>query len=314
VSLIERRFGAEDARLVRPLHLLGEVLRRGRDFTEGRAMLDRGLEISRRRLGDRNTQLATILTTRSRLESEAGDSAAAIAALDAAERALPENELSSLAQLLAARGKIWIELKEGKRAEPDLRAALKLRRETGGLRTGIAWFSQAELGWALALQGRFDEAHALQSEAERELRALLGADAYQNALISVRRGTAYNLQQDWHHAAAYFRDALAIEQKFYGPEHYLHFSWSLALAQALSRVSDGRDEAVQIVDGLIDRWRSNTDIAADYAELMLLRCDLHAAKQEFAIARTLAAETLQHTALIATPQQASALKQHAARP
>ncbi len=80
--------------------------------------------------------LADILATRATLESEAGEAASAITALDAAERALPENETTSRAQMHATRGKIWMELEDGKRAEPDLRAALKLRREAGGLRSG----------------------------------------------------------------------------------------------------------------------------------------------------------------------------------
>lgn len=311
VGLIEKRFGAQDARLIRTLLLTGELLRRARDFTEARAALDRGAAISRQRLGEISVQLADILTTRARVESEAGDFPAAIVALDAAQRALPPNETGALAQLLATRGKIWIELKDGKRAEPDLREALKLRRETGGLRTGIAWFSQAELGWALGLQGRFDEAHALLDEAEVKLRELLGPDAYQNALISVRHAAVYQLQQDWPKAERYFRESIRIEEKFFGTDHYLNFSWSLALAGVLSKSSDGYAEATQRVDALIKRWGEKDEIARDYAELMLLRCDLHAARHEDSAARTLAMKTLQHPDLIATPEQLQALKRHA---
>jgi eukaryotic-like serine/threonine-protein kinase len=311
IALIEKRLGPSDARLIRPLLRLGEVLRRQREFDEGRRVLDRGALLSLRQFGERNVHLADILITRSRLESEAGDIPAAIAALDAAERALPESELNTLAQLLASRGKIWIEAKDGKRAEPDLRTALKLRRETGGLRTGIAWFSQAELGWALALQGRFDEAQALLAEAERELRSLLGPEAYQNALIAVRRGTAYQLQQDWRHAAASFREAIRIEEKFYGPDHYLHFSWSLSLAQVLSRLPDGRAEAMRLLDVLIQRWTGNPDIERDYADLVLLRCDLYADNHDLASARTLAVSALARPGLVATDDQTERLTGHA---
>lgn len=314
IEQIDRKFGPGDARLIRPLLLLGEVLRRQRQFDEGRLVLDRGLALSRQQFGERNVQLADILITRARLESEAGDSSTAIAALDAAERALPEKELNTLAQLLASRGKIWIEAKDGKRAEPDLRAALKLRRETGGLRTGIAWFSQAELGWALALQGRFAEAQELLGEAQRELRSLLGPEAYQNALISVRRGTAYELQQDWKNAAASFREAIRIEEKFYGPEHYLHFSWNLSLAQVLSRTIDGRNEAAHMVDELIGRWSKNPDIDQDFALLMLLRCDLYAFEHDLVSARTLAASTLARPGLIANADQTERLARHASNP
>jgi serine/threonine-protein kinase len=310
VNSIERRFGDDDARLARPLLLLAEVLRRNRDLPQARALLQRGARISRLRLGERNEQLAEILVVRARIESEADNADAAIAALDEAEKALPANDRSELAQIYASRGKIWIGLKDGKRAEPELRAALKLRRETGGLRTGIAWFSQAELGTALALQGRFDQAHALMSEAATELRKLLGPDAYQNALISVRRAGVYELQHDWPKAVDYYRTTLRIESKFYGPGHYPHFAWNLSLAQALSKTGDGQTEAADILDTLIAQWRDKPEIAEDYAQLMLLRCDLYAAKRDFAAARTLATQTLQHPGLIASAQQTTALQQH----
>jgi hypothetical protein len=133
-------------------------------------------------------------------------------------------------------------------------------------------------------------------------------------LISVRRAITYDLQKDWRKAISYYRDSVKIEEKFYGPEHFLHFSWNLALAQALAHLDEGQDEAAAIVDALIGRWKDNSDIAADYAELMLLRCDLHARKKDFTAARTLAAETLQHPGLVATTERTNALKRHAERP
>ncbi len=311
IQLIEQRFGQSDARLIRPLLVLGEVLRRQRDFAAGRSVFDRGADIARRQFGERNVQLADILITRSRMESEAEDPAAAIASLDAAERALPETEINSHAQLLASRGKIWIELGDGVRAEPDLRAELRVRRETGGLRTGIAWYSQAQLGWALALQGRFDEAHSLQREAAEQLRSLLGADAYQNALIAVRRAVAFDLQGDWRNAVLQFREAIRIEEKTYGREHFLHFSWSLGMAQTLAKASEGRDEAVTIVEALTQLWGEKPEIAQSYAELMLLRCELHAHNGETAAARALAARTLARPELVASAEQSAALKRFA---
>jgi len=314
IARIETRFGTGDARLIRPLQALGEVLRREREFDEGRTVLERGSSLSQRQFGERNALLADILIGRSALENDAGDHAAAIAALDAAERALPEKELTTLAQLLASRGRTWMDLKDGKRAEPDLRAALKLRREGGGLRTGLAWFSQAELGRALALQGRFDEAQTLLGEAERELQSLLGPEAYQVGLIKLRRGIAYELQHDWRNAAESFREAIRIGRLFYGPEHYLQFSWNLALAQVLSRLPDGREEATRLTEDLILRWSSNADIERDYAELMLLRCDLHAQDRDYASARALATTTLARPGLVASSEQIDLLTRHASTP
>ena len=127
----------------------------------------------------------------------------------------------------------------------------------------------------------------------------------------MRRGIAYDLQKDLPTAARYYRDAIKIEEKVYGPEHYLHFSWNLALAQVLAKTRDTQAEAVGIVDGLIERWRNNPDIESDYAELMLLRCDLYAANGNFSAARTLAVETLQRPQLVASAERTSALKRHA---
>lgn len=313
ITMLEQRFGGNDARLMRPLLLLGEVLRRERKFVDGRLALNRGADVARSQFGDRNVHLADILITLGRMESESGEAVAAIAALDAAEQALPDSEVSTRAQLLAARGKIRIELADGKRAEPDLREALRLRQASGGLKSGIAWFSQAELGWALALQGRFEEAHALLSEAEQKLRDLLGPDAYQNALISLRRGLAFELQRDWRNAVRYFRESIRLQEQTYGQRHYLNFSWNLGLAQALSNLADGQSEATQIADRLINDWRGNPDIAAEYAHLMLLRCKLHAAVGEIEAAKKLATDTLAEPDLSATTEQRAALLRFADR-
>lgn len=314
VTLIERRFGNDDARLMRPLFLLAEVQRRNRRLDDSRALLQRGARISRMRMGEHSIQLGEILTNQARIEIEAGDSTAALAALDAADRALPENAINDRAQMHASRGKLWLELKDGKRAEPDLRAALKLRRETGGLRTGIAWFSQAELGYALALQGRFDEAQTLLEEAEHELRSLLGPDAYQNALISIRRADSYALQRDWPNAIASYRETVRIGQKAYGPTHYSNFAWKFALAQSLAKVREDQAEAAAIVDTLMADWGDKPVIARDYAQLMLLRCELYAANHNFTAARELAAQTLQHPGLVASAEQIRALKDYVTKP
>ena len=310
---IQTRFGPNDARLIKPLQIVGEVLRREREFSEGREILARGADIARQQFGARNTHLANILLRAATLESDAGDVLRAIALLDEAQRALPAGDSGALAQLLATRGSTWIELGDGKRAEPDLREALRLRRESGGLRTGLAWFSQAQVGQALALQGRFAQAHALQQEAASQLLAIMGPDAYQNALIAVRRGITFELQGDWRNAAIFFREAIRVTEKTHGREHFTFFSWNLSLAQSLSKLSDGRDEATRIVDALIQSWGENSDITQSYAELMLLRCELHAHNGESAAARTLAVRTLARAELIASAEQSAALKRFASK-
>jgi eukaryotic-like serine/threonine-protein kinase len=307
IASTETVFGANDARLARPLTALAEVLRRQREFGVARSAFERAARITRRHLGERHDSLATLLIYRATMERDAGDSARAIALLDEAERALPPEQTSTRAQLHATRGGTFIERGDGLRAEPDLREALRMRRESGGLRTGMAWFSQAQLGQALALQRRFSEAHALQSEAADELRKLLGPDAYQNSLISERRAKTFDMERDWNGAVAQWREAARISEKVYGREHFSYLARSLGLALSLSRFDEGRAEATQIADALLAQRTSNQKIADIIAQLMILRCELHAAANETAAARALAAHALSLPQLQADEEQRTTL-------
>ncbi|MDZ4814481.1 MAG: tetratricopeptide repeat protein, partial [Pseudomonadota bacterium] len=308
IAAVESSFGERDARLIYALRSLGEVLRRRRDFDGGRAAFGRGVEIARAQFGARHVQVASILTRWATLERDAGDPQTAISILDQAEAALPEGEIAGRAQLLATRGGTWIVLGDALRAEPDLREALRLRRDSGGLRTGLAWFSQAQLGEALALQGKISEAQTLQSEAARELRTLLGPDAYQNALIAQRWAQTLDLQHDWRGAVTQWREALRVFEKTYGRDHFMYFDWSLSLADSLSHVDDGRAEAAQISDDLIARWSGNPEIVERYSSLILLRCRLHIDTGAIAAANSLAQRALARPDLQASVEERAALE------
>ncbi len=292
IAAIESAYGADDARLVVPLQTLGEVLRRARAFDEGRAMLTRGAAIARAQFGTAHMTVSNMLVRLATLERDAGDARRAIAVLDEAEAALPAGEIGARAQLLAIRGGTWIELGDGARAEVDLREAVRLRRDSGGLRNGLAWYNQAQLGEALLLQGRLDEADALQAEAARELRALLGPDAYQNALIAQRWSKTLDARGDARGAAAQWREARRLVEKTYGNAHHGYFEMSVALAASLSTLVDGRTEAAAILDDLLAR-SDTPDFAPHYLGAVLLRCRLHVAAGERARAVALARTALQ---------------------
>jgi eukaryotic-like serine/threonine-protein kinase len=287
ITSTEAVFGANDARLARPLTALAEVLRRQREFEIARSAFERAARITRHHLGERHENLATLLIYRATMERDAGDAARAIALLEEAQRALPREETASRAQLHATRGGTFIELGDGVRAEPDLREALRMRRESGGLRSGIAWFSQAQLGQALALQHRFAEAHALQSEAADELRKLIGADAYQNSLISERRAKTFDMEHDWRGAVAQWREAVRISEKVYGQDHFTYFARSVGLAHSLSKIPEGRAEAARIADALLAQARSNQKFAEYVAQLTILRSELRVTANETATERGL---------------------------
>jgi serine/threonine-protein kinase len=276
ITAIEAGYGTDDARLVVPLQSLGEVLRRARAFDEGRAVLTRGAAIARAQFGAVHATVSNILLRLATLERDAGDARRAIAVLDEAEAALPAGEVGARAQLLATRGGTWVELGDGVRAEPDLREAVRLRRETGGLRNGLAWYNQAQLGEALLLQGRLDEADAAQAEAARELRALLGPDAYQNALVAQRWAKTLEARGDMQAAAAQWREALRLVEATYGVDHFGHLDMGSRLAAALARTPEGLDEAIALADVLLARWQGRPDSAGPITALRILRC-IHAA-------------------------------------
>jgi hypothetical protein len=308
IAAIESAYGAGDARLVVPLQTLGEVLRRARAFDEGRAMLTRGAAIARAQYGTAHMTVSNMLVRLATLERDTGDARRAIVVLDEAEAALPAGEIGARAQLLAIRGGTWIELGDGVRAEADLREAVRLRRDSGGLRNGLAWFNQAQLGEALMLQGRLDEADALQAEAARELRALLGSDAYQNALVAQRWSKTLDARGDFAGAAAQWREARRLVEKTYGNAHHGYFEMSVALAGSLSNRADGRAEATAIVDALLSQWSGNSEFAVHELDAMLLRCRLHLAAGERSQAVALARAALQRLDAAGDPERRASLQ------
>jgi serine/threonine protein kinase len=312
IAMLEQRYGSDDARLIRPLHILGSLLNRQRQFEESRAALIRGADIARQRIGPRSGSLANMLTLRGDMERAAGDPAVALAVLGEAEQAMPDDEILGRAQLHSIRGSVHFERGDGKLAERDFREALRLRASSKDPRTASSWFVQGQIGDALALQGRFDEAHLLQQEAAENMRALLGADAYQNTLIVTRRAGTYAMQGDWKNSAIQTREALRILDKTYGREHPNHFLWNLDLAWALSRSPEGRDEAARIADALIAAWSDDVRVARSQARLLLLRCELHLAAGAKDAARTLVAATLARSELAVSDEQRTALEQCAA--
>jgi serine/threonine-protein kinase len=289
IAAIESAYGADDARLVTPLQSLGEVLRRARAFDEGRAALQRGAAIARAQFGAVHATASSILVRLATLERDAGDARRAIAVLDEAVAALPPDEVGARAQLLATRGGTWIELGDGLRAEADLREAVRLRRESGGLRNGLAWYNQAQLGEALMLQGRLDEADATQAEAARELRALLGPDAYQNALVAQRWAKTLEARGDFDAAAAQWRESLRLVEATYGVDHFGHLDMGSRLAAALARTPGGHDEALALADTLLARWQARPDTGDRIAALRGVRCGLAGSAADAAAARELLA-------------------------
>jgi tetratricopeptide (TPR) repeat protein len=312
IAMIGTRYGQDDARIIRPLHILGSLLSRQRSFEEARATLERGADIARRRVGPRSGSLANLLTLRGEMERAAGDPATALVFLEQAEQAMPDDEILGRAQLHSIRGSVHFERGDGELAEQDFREVLRLRDNTSEPRNSRSWFAQAQLGDALALQGRFDEAHRLQQEAAENMRMQIGPDAYQNTLVLTRRAGTYAMQGDWKNSVVHTREAIRVLGKTYDGDHPNHFLWNLDLASALSRLPEGREEAARIADTLIAEWSDDERVARNQPRLLLLRCGLHLAAGEADAARVLADATLARPELALQAEERSALKRCAA--
>jgi len=178
-----------------------------------------------------------------------------------------------------------------------------LRKQIGGLRSGQAWFVQAQLAESIGAQNRFAEANALLVEAATELRKLLGADAYQNALIATRHYKVLSKQGDWEGAIAAMREAVRLSKKTYGAGHFGQLSWNLEIALTLAKTSSGIPEATRIADELIASWAGNAKRGSEYARLLAFRCELYETAGQPDKAQALAATTLARADLEATDEQ-----------
>jgi tetratricopeptide (TPR) repeat protein len=251
--------------------------------------------------------VSSILVRLAGVERDAEALQRALELIDQAEATLPDTpDAGALAALLNTRGSTWLELGDGIKAEADYRKSLDLRRTAGDRRTGVMWFSQAQVGSTLSLQGRFAEAHRLQSEAASELRELLGPDAYQNALIAVRRAQTFGAEKDFRNAALQWREGVRLLEKTYGVDHPYHFDWSLELVKSLAEIGDA--EAASLADVLLARWAGKSVVGQDYAELAVLRCRLHEKAGARDAARAVAVATLALPKLDASVEERGALE------
>lgn len=262
VHIIEREHGGEHALMVRPLMSLGEVQRRLRQFEAGRGNLQRGAAIAAARLGERHAQHASILIRLGTLERDAGDFVAAVAALEAAEAALPGDDVATLAQLLASRGAIHSMRGDPAAAEPDLRRAMELRHAGGGRSSGLAWYSQAEWAMALAQLGRLEQAESLLRESRRELATLLGPDAYQNSLIAARLGSTLMLAAQPAAAIIELAEAERLVIAHAGPGNLNALQYRLQRAHALAELPGQQAEALSLLASLRDQAADSSDALA----------------------------------------------------
>jgi hypothetical protein len=183
VARIERSRGRESASLVSPLIALAGVLKQAQRYDESNAVYDRTVVLARKWFGAQHIQLAGALERQGSVKLQQGKFEEAESLLRQAEAAMPSPDTAERAQLLMNRGKLYLQLHRVDEAERDMREAFLLRRKVSGDGEGVTWFTASQWARGLARQGKFAEAERIQRDALARLAAILGPDAYQNALL-----------------------------------------------------------------------------------------------------------------------------------
>lgn len=294
IGLIEQHRGPDDVRLVRALLMRASIAKRAAHSDQAERDARRAVAIGRAQIGDRHTLLARAHILLATIQVEREQTAAAVAELDQALAASPDADLVTRAQIFMSRGEARIET-DPARAETDLREALRLRQQFGGSNPALAWFTQAVLGTAVGRQRRFAEAEALQREAFEQLRANLGADAYQNALILQQQAFVSAFKLDWATSAAQIRSAIAIVAKKYPEQHPISFHYRQALLDRLLHLPNAQDEALALANQLLTHWQDRPEVTGAMAELSSQAARAHAAVGDHVRAKEIAAMAIAHT-------------------
>ncbi len=125
----------------------------------------------------------------------------------------------ALAGSLMEQGLLFTNREDPERAEPLLREALEVSRQTWGPRHARTATASWILGEALAQKGTFDEAERLLNEALSIRREVYGPDHPHVALVLSSIGNLRLGQQRFEESEAAYRQALAIRTKHFGSGH-----------------------------------------------------------------------------------------------
>ncbi|MBN8482344.1 MAG: tetratricopeptide repeat protein, partial [Xanthomonadales bacterium] len=291
VARIERVGGDHSARLIDPLNYAAQIAKRRADFARSRTLFERAIALAREHKGERNETLAGLYSRIANLQQEAGHADEALASLDAAARALPAGANLERAQMLATRGDILVDLGRFGEAEPALREALRLRRESSGDGDGQVWYSQSE--WARALNGlgRHAEALAAQREALARMQSIMGGQAYQ--LTFVLRALAETCEAIGRvdESARLFARAAELAGARYGPFHTVTLQYRTSLASALRHSGDAAG-ALAEADAILARRDGHAELGVHLARAALIKARVLDGRGEHLAARALARQGL----------------------
>lgn len=232
IASIEAGYGANALQLGLPMAVLADILTQTRRFDEADRLYARAEILARTHIGNRNLRLASALIKHGELKTMQKEFAAAQSLFDQAEAAMPEGAEWEQALLLANRGQLQLSRDEATPAESSLRRAFDRSRQTNGDDDGITWYFASQWGRALALQGKLQQAEAVQRDALAKMEKIYGPDDYQNALLLDALAETLVKANRNDEAIAARQRALALTAKKYPKTHPIYRERADKLRQA----------------------------------------------------------------------------------
>ena len=279
IARLRKALGPRSVREADAQTNLASLLQRaGREEEGEQAFLD-AISIYRERMGPTYHSLGLALTNLGAfylLNERLADAERTLAQADAA---IPADALAERAGMLRERGSLELLMHRPDDAERDLHAAYDMRVRDEGPKNAFTWYFASQWGRGLAAQRRFAEAEAKQREARRQIAALLGPSAYQNALIADDLADTLKLEAGTREEEiALRRESLKLTEAKLPRTHPLWAQRALSLARALASVAQDpadrtRDdkEAIAFLDQTIVDDRTTSLQASDLARALALR-------------------------------------------
>ncbi len=220
VARIEATEGRESARLILPLDNLGWMfLWRSRNLGEAEKVFPRAVALARRHYGQKNDDLAGVLTHYAVLKWQKGQNKAARALFDQAGAAMPDNGSKVLGMVLLNRAEFHLSQGEFQAAERDYRRVFDFKRKTVGDGNIETWAAACYLGRALAREGKLREAEEIQRNAMTRLSHIVGPDDYTNVDTHFMLAETLALAHRFDEAAKLLERSLAVVAKTHSTSH-----------------------------------------------------------------------------------------------
>ncbi|MCG6118218.1 MAG: serine/threonine-protein kinase [Aquimonas sp.] len=281
VDGLEAALGPGHARLVRPLSVRADLLRRGGYPERARPLYERAIAIARDQVGAGHPLLGAQLLRMGDALRRMGDADAAAQAFDEAEQCFPDGS--------AERGQIWFNRGQLARATDQPEQAITAFETAHavfltalGERAGLTWASLAAAAEVRAEIGQLDAAEpALLQVAERML-DIFGEGSYDHAYSSEMLAKLRMLQGRPAEALPLLELTIGIMAGIYGAENPQILALRFQRARALAGIGQSA-EALAELDALAVAYGPEGPLAGD--------ADTFAAERE-RVASALAAATI----------------------